>query len=81
MLCLYLLGLPDHYTPERFKVFTWAVYQRVVADVWSPEESTADECDADVDGRPDDAGPPEWLCLQRRVSSVGCIDRYAVSMC
>ncbi|PSS37384.1 hypothetical protein PHLCEN_2v774, partial [Hermanssonia centrifuga] len=38
MTCMYLLGQPDHYTPETFRVFYWSPYVReFTATAWQDE--------------------------------------------
>ena len=41
MVCMYLLGNPDHYTSHKFVPFYWKSYVNEVCKVWDPDASTA----------------------------------------
>lgn len=49
MICGYLLGQPDHYTPEKFKVFYWHSYVREVIKTSHPDVPLPSECDGQDD--------------------------------
>ncbi|KAK0477532.1 hypothetical protein IW261DRAFT_1305239, partial [Armillaria novae-zelandiae] len=37
MICLYLLGLPDHYTNKQFATFYWKSFVSEARNYWTPE--------------------------------------------
>jgi len=41
MVCMYLLGHPDHYTSHKFVPFYWKSYVNEVFKAWDPEASTS----------------------------------------
>ncbi|KAF8223724.1 hypothetical protein L208DRAFT_1019283, partial [Tricholoma matsutake] len=48
MICMYLLGLPDHYTSHKFHRFFWQSFVQECRKPWVPaEEGTAGACDSD----------------------------------
>ena len=49
MICMYLLGLPDHYTSHKFCTFFWQSFIQECQKPWvCAEEGTAGACDSDL---------------------------------
>jgi Helitron helicase-like domain at N-terminus len=49
MICMYLLGLPDHYTSHKFRTVFWQSFVQECRKHWvRAEEGTAGACDSDL---------------------------------
>ncbi|KAF8223887.1 hypothetical protein L208DRAFT_1314700, partial [Tricholoma matsutake] len=48
MICMYWLGLPDHYTSHKFHTFLWQSFVQECQKPWvHAEEGIAGACDSD----------------------------------
>jgi hypothetical protein len=48
MICMYLLGLPDHYTSHKFRTFFWQSFVQECRKPWvRVEEGTVGTCGSD----------------------------------
>jgi hypothetical protein len=64
MVCMYLLGNPDHYTNYLFIPFYWQSYVREASRVWAREASNSDHVGTDLETIPDlNADPPEKVTI------------------
>ena len=62
MVCMYLLGNPDHYTNYLFTPFYWQSYVHEASRVWSQEVTNLDQVGTET--IPDlDANPPEKVTI------------------
>ncbi|KAF8224096.1 hypothetical protein L208DRAFT_1013558, partial [Tricholoma matsutake] len=45
MICMYLLGFPDHYTGHIFVPFYWQLFVNNARSVWTPHGNMPDEAE------------------------------------